>query len=301
MLPIPEVVRTRAINQGAQSWLAGLDELVTVLCAEWGVRLGAVLDGGTAALVATVRLADGTQAVLKVVPPYLEFLDQLRLLELAGGHGYVRVLRSRPDAGAVLLERLGARLETAGDVEFRLGVLWRLLPEAWRVPTDAYLGQSWDKAEGLGRMITELWPALGQPCPEPVIEAALGCADRRARAGDQVVVHGDPHPANALRVLAPRPGSVAGHVFIDPEGFLCDPAYDVGVTLRDWTAVLLAEADPRGWMDAHCAVAAERTGLDRQAIRDWTFLERVSSGLFICQVADPDHGIGFLRTAELLL
>lgn len=301
MLPIPEIVATRAINQGAESWLGGLDDLAAELCAEWDVRVGPVLEGGTAALVVEAGCADGTPAVLKIVPPYLDFEDQVRLLEKADGHGYVKVLRSRPDVRAVLLERLGRRLETTGDAGYRLDVLWRLLPEAWRIPVDDYRGQSWDKADELARLITELWPALGRPCPERVIQEALDCAARRSGAGEQVVVHGDPHPANALRVLADRPGAVAGHVFIDPDGFLCDPAYDVGVTLRDWTTELLATDDPQGWMAARCAQAAERTGLDRRAIRDWAYLERVSSGLFICRVADPRNGMVFLRTAELLL
>lgn len=301
MLSIPDAVRTRAIKQGAESWLAVLDGLVTELCADWDVRLGSVLSGGTTALVARVRCADGMPAVLKVVPPYLPFDDQVRLLERADGRGYVKVLRSRSDVRAMLLECLGDRLETTGDPESRLDVLWQLLPEAWRIPVDDYRDQGWDKAEDLARLITELWPALDRPCPERVIEHALGCAARRARAGDQVVVHGDPHPANALAVLTDRPGAVAGHVFIDPDGFLCDPAYDVGVTLRDWTAELLAAGDPVAWMEAHCAAAAEQTGIDLQAIRDWAYLERVSSGLFICQVADPDDGMRFLRTADLLL
>lgn len=301
MLPIPEVVRTRAIKQGAESWLAELDELVAELCTEWGVRPGAVLDGGTAALVAEMTCADGTPAVLKIIPPYLTFHDQVRLLERADGHGYVKVLRSEPGVQAVLLERLGTRLETIGDADYQLDVLWQLLPAAWRVPVDDYLDQPWDQAKELAALISDLWPELDKPCPERVIEVALDCAERRAGSGDRVVVHGDPHPANALQVLADRPGAVAGHVFIDPSGFLADPAYDVGVTLRDWRAELFASPDPRGWLDDRCVRAGERTGLDAAAIRDWAYIERVSSGLFICHVADPADGLRFLQSAELLL
>lgn len=301
VLTIPDVVRLRATNEGSESWLAELDDLVAGLCAEWGVRAGAVLDGGTAALVVDVASADGTPAVLKIVPPYLGFRDQVRLLERADGHGYVKVLRSKPTVRAVLLERLGPRLDPSGDPESVLDVLWRLLPVAWQIPVEDYRGQTWDKATELAGMIKQMWPALGYPCPERVVEQALGCAERRAGAGHQVVVHGDPHPANALQVLTDRPGAVAGHVFIDPDGFLADPAYDVGVTLRDWNAELFAIGDPREWLEAQCARAAERTGTDVRAVRDWAYLERVSSGLYVCQVGDPATGLRFLRSAELLL
>lgn len=49
-----------------------------------------------------------------------------------------------------------------------------------------------------------------------------------------------PHPANALQVKTPRVGAEAGFVFVDPDGFPCEPAYDLGVVLREWNAELLA-------------------------------------------------------------
>ncbi|MEO3821923.1 hypothetical protein [Plantactinospora sp. B24E8] len=41
----------------------------------------------------------------------------------------------------------------------------------------------------------------------------------------------------------PRPGAESGYVFVDPDGFLAEPAYDLGVVLRDWCPQLLA-GDP---------------------------------------------------------
>ena len=62
------------------------------------------------------------------------------------------------------------------------------------------------------------------------MKEALRCAERRTAAFDLarcVLVHGDPYPWNALQVLVPRRGAEAGFVFVDPYGFLADPAYDV--------------------------------------------------------------------------
>lgn len=309
MLAIPEIVRARAVSQGAESWLTGLDDQIHRLCSRWGLQPGEVLDGGTAALVLEVITADGTPAVLKISVPDLGFDDQLRLLELADGRGYVRVLRSDPGQGAALLERLGPPLapliENDPDgpsPEDQIGVLSRLLPVAWQLPREPYVDQDWNKAEQLARMITELWPQLDKPCSAAVIDRALDCAAKRAAVPRDhwVVVHGDPHPGNVLRVLADRPGAIGGYVFVDPDGFLADPAYDVGVTLRDWSTQL-AQGDAIALQQHYCQLAAEGTGIDRRAIEEWAYLERVSSGLFVTSFGEPDHGRRFLDTAEILL
>jgi streptomycin 6-kinase len=57
-------------------------------------------------------------------------------------------------------------------------------------------------------------------------------------------VHGDAAAANVLQVLAPREGAETGFVLVDPDGFVGDPAYDLGVALRDWCPQLLASGDP---------------------------------------------------------
>lgn len=104
-----------------------------------------------------------------------------------------------------------------------------------------------DKAADLAELVQRLWEDLSRPCPEATIRYALGCARRRSRALEPhrcVVVHGDAAAANALKVLQPRPGAETGFVFVDPDSFLGDPTYDLGVALRDWTLQLLVAGDP---------------------------------------------------------
>jgi streptomycin 6-kinase len=311
---LPAAVRKRAVSQGSQAWLDDLDDRVGRLCRDWRLRPIRLLDGGTAALVLQVVDADGRPGALKMSLPGLGFHDQLRLLARADGRGYVRLLRADPDAEVGLLELLGPSL--AGEAGFRAGagipggrpaeeqisVLCDLLAVAWQVPVRPEDRQSWDNADELATLITRLWGELDRPCPERVVDQALEYTRRRSSTDRShwVVVHGDPHPGNALHVRANRSGAVHGWVFVDPDGFTADPAYDVGVMLRDWSE-LLVPGTAVDTLRGFCALAAARTGLAEQTIWEWAYVERVSSGLFVTAMGEPDHGRRFLQTAELLL
>jgi streptomycin 6-kinase len=266
-----------------------------------------VLEGGTASLVVAVRRADGEPAVLKIAVPGTGFDDQLKLLELADGRGYVRVLESAPERDAAVLEHLGGPLSgRAGDQvptpEEQIGTLCDLLQVAWQLPVDDYRDQDWDKAGQLASLIIDLWVRLDRPCPYAVVDHALRAAHRLANAARDrwVVVHGDPHPGNALRTDHDRLGAAGGYVFVDPDGFFADPCYDLGVVLRDWSDVL-TPATAAATIDRYCALAARRTGLPEEPIRDWAYLERVSSGLFLISLGQPEDGRRFLDRAGWLL
>jgi streptomycin 6-kinase len=136
-----------------------------------------------------------------------------------------------------------------------------------------------------------------------VVEQALRYADRRAAAFDAercVVAHGDPHPGNTLRVTAPRDGAGSGFVLVDPDGFRCDPAYDLGVAVRDWVA-RVAGPGGRGVLEGYCALLAARTGVVAREIWEWGYLERVSTGLYVLGFGGDRIGRAFLGSAARLL
>jgi streptomycin 6-kinase len=139
-----------------------------------------------------------------------------------------------------------------------------------------------------------LWDELDRPSSARVVDLALTCARRRAGGTERlVVVHGAPHPANALR----RPDGT--YVFVDPDGFVADPAYDLGVVLREWCPELLS-GDAPALAARYCRLLADRTGIDPTAIGEWGFLERVSSGLHILELGMADLARPYLDTAERL-
>jgi streptomycin 6-kinase len=204
----------------------------------------------------------------------------------------------------MLLERLGQPLDqTRWPPDRQLRCLADTLVLAWQDAGDQRPEPGADKASQLASLIAAAWPRLGRPVPEQVIEQALRYAERRAGQPtiDLVVVHGDPHPGNLLAVLQPRPGAETGYVFVDPDGFVADRAYDLGVALRNWTGWLVGP-DARRTAEGFCAVLAERSGVDAQRIWEWGFLERVSTGLYLMDVVRAPDSVArpYLDSAERL-
>ena len=90
-------------------------------------------------------------------------------------------------------------------------------------------------------------------------------------------------------------------MFVDPDGYLADPAYDLGVALRDWCPELLAASDPAALARRYCRTLAAHSGHDEDAIWEWGYLERVSTGLYCLAMGADELGRPFLQTAAALL
>ena len=306
---IPPVVRLRAASLGDEGrrWLAGLPDLVADLEARWSVRVERSLGGGTAAFVGAARMVDGTPVILKLSVPDPDLGDEIGTLDRARGRGYVHLLAYDTGRDAMLLEALGPALNRVNlRPEGQLEIICRLLATAWMVPPAASgrMALPRDKATSLDRLVRQLWDELDEPYSPRVVGQALVFARRRADAFDParaVRLHGDAATANALRVRSARPGAETGFVFVDPDGFVGDPAYDLGVALRDWCPELLASDDPRGLARHYCHLLAAHSGLDEQAIWEWGFLERVSTGLYLQAMGAEDLSRPFFVTAKALL
>jgi streptomycin 6-kinase len=309
---VPGLVRQRVLHLGQQGerWLAELPDVIAHLERTWSITVGQALAGGTGSYVAPARTAEGGDAILKVAIPEVGFSDELRVLECAQGHGYVRLLAEDREREAMLLEALGPPMASlALPPQQQIALLCQMLHQAWQAPRPAGLvvTPADEKAGQLARMVSRSWEDLGHPCSERVVNEALRYAERRAAAFDLercIVVHGDPHPWNALQALAPRVGAEAGYVFVDPVGFLADPAYDLGVVLRDWCEQLLATGSPgaaAALARRYCALLSAQTGIEETAIWEWGFLERVSSGLYCLELGIEELGRPFLQTAEMLI
>ncbi len=149
-------------------------------------------------------------------------------------------LQSDADRGALLVERLGGCLaETGLSLQAQTALLCRTLQDAWIVPacTDGLLSGA-AKARDLFQFIQTLWEALKAPWSRVVLDTALECARRREQAYDSeacVLVHGDCHAHNALRVPLTSNDQGSGYKFVDPDGLFAERALDLGILMREWT------------------------------------------------------------------
>jgi streptomycin 6-kinase len=300
-IEVPEPVRRKALAEGeaGRAWLTSLADLVAGLAANWKLTVGRTLTGGTEALAIEARTEEGRDAVLKVNLPARDPAgSQSGTLLAARGRGYAEVYARDPLRGAVLLERLGPTLAALGwTVEAQIEALCATLAEAWSTPLgDLALTSGAEKAEWLRDFIETTWLELERPCSERVMRRAVEYAEARRRAFEPrtaVLAHGDCHPWNALLVPGSNPPRFK---FVDPDSLFVEPAYDLGILMREWTDELLA-GDPVARGRDRCRRLSELTGVAPEPIWQWGFLERVSTGL-LCLRIGLDGGQDMLAVAE---
>lgn len=302
--PLPDLVRRRAEAEGptGEAWLVGLDGHLSALEREWGLTIGATLPGGSTAFVAEATDATGASFVIKLPTPASQLgRQEITVLAIARGKGYVRLVRQDADRHAMLLERLGDRLDER-DMPYtgKIDIMCATLLEAWMpVPPGFAWVTGADKANDLAATILRLWQQLGQPCAQSVLDTALMyCRDRAAawRPENAVLAHGDPHPANILEVPETEGRQWK---FIDPDGLAVEPAYDLGVLLRAWHEGVSGR-HAHDIARSHARHLTSRTQVPAEAIWQWGYIERVSTGLHLMELGESEQGREFLTVAEAL-
>jgi streptomycin 6-kinase len=294
--------KVEALGDKGRRWVEDLPETVRRLEQMWNIAVRASFAGGSVAYVAGATTADDTPVVLKLAMPdglrgNGDWRRELDAVRLGQGRGYVGLLAFDVDVRAMLLERLGPPIADLGlSIEEQISDIATTVSLGWQRPADTAAWRTgFEQAVFLGRCIDEWWQSLDEPCPRIVIETALDCVRRRADAFDlstAVMIHGDAHSWNVLDCPA------GGYRLIDPDGMLSEPAHDLAIPLRHWNDELLGELDPRERVRSWCE-RIQRTCADAQAIWDWAFAERVSTGLFLLRLGDR-RGRSFLDVSERL-
>ena len=109
---------------------------------------------------------------------------------------------------------------------------------------------------------------------------------------DSVLAHGDPHAWNTLLGLTPNE-----YKFVDPDGLFIERAHDLSISMREWSAELLA-GDPVALGLKRCALLSSLTGVPERAIWQWGFIERLANGLRYKEVGPEENAREFLAVAE---
>ena len=87
--------------------------------------------------------------------------------------------------------------------------------------------------------------------------------------------------------------------FIDPDGLFIEPAYDLAIPMRGWSAPLLAgDAWTLGMERAR--LLSSLTGVPAGPIWEWGFIERVSTGLLLMQLGQGASATECLAVAEAM-
>jgi streptomycin 6-kinase len=303
VVDVPEAVRQKAMARGTEGrrWLDRLGHLIRELERDWEVTVESTLRGGSESYVAAARTTAGEDAVVKIgMPPYASFASEVRTLAVAEGRGYVRLLDHDEERNAMLQERLGTSLrEFWLSIPAQIDSLCATLQRAWHVPVPAGVQSGADKARWLSEFIAATWEELNRPSPRRVIEQALAFAEIREAAFDPeaaVLVHGDAHSANALQA-SKHASAPARFKFVDPDGLLAEPAYDLAIPMREWSRELL-NGDTARLGRKRCAYLSHLTGVDSRGIWEWGFVERVSTGLLMIKVGADRMGKEMLDVTE---
>jgi streptomycin 6-kinase len=301
-IEVPDAVRVTARSHGelGRRWLADLPEILAELERRWNVTVGSTFVGGTAACVAEATMPDGSAAVVKIAMPATidgdgAFERSVLAFELAGGRGCARLLGHDGELSALLIERLGRNLDELGlPVERQLKIICDTVRQMWvPVTADTQLPTGAEKAVWLAEFIATAWEALDRPCSARAVDTALRFAAARAAAFDPataVLVHGDAHSWNTLDA------GDGTFKLVDPEGLVSEPAHDLAVPMRELNRELLA-GDALRLGRKRATFLGRLTGVDENAIWQWGFVERVSSGLYTMQHGH-DGGADFLEVAD---
>jgi streptomycin 6-kinase len=260
-------------------WREGAPLLAEEVARDWGLRLGASYPPGATGHVVTAVLVDGTRAVLKLVWPDRETLQEPDALERWDGDGAARLYARDDDRHAMLLERClpGTPLSSADDA---LDVLVGLLPRLWR---------SGDGFRTLEEEAVSWVDAIERDAPAgKARDAALRHLRELAPTqGEQVLVHQDLHGENVLAAER-EPWLV-----IDPKPLAAEREFAVAPIIRSFEL---------GHSKREALYRLDRLtselGLDRERARGWTIAQTVawSGGSFY--VAEHMETVSWLLEAE---
>lgn len=283
--------------------LKDLETRISQLAKKHDLRLLESLEGGSSAFVATAVWPDGREAIVKMplegVDGGLDFQHEIKTLTEADGRGYVKLLVFDEELNAAILERLGKPLSAFGlSINAQIEILCRALGESWRKLENAEgFPDTFETTNWFTDFIHKTWLATGKPCSKDLVDKADGyIAERRKahRSEACVLAHGDPHHLNLLQ---DRGATGRAFKFIDPDGIVIEPAYDLGVIMREWPDALLA--DPIEQSLERCQLLSSLTGVAEEAIWQWGLVQCVATGLLLTEINHAE-GQKLLSIAETI-
>jgi streptomycin 6-kinase len=254
-----------------RAWGATVPQLAARYFDEWGLRQDGPPGHGVVATVFPVRrVDDGTPAVLKLQPVDDETRGEPTALRAWNGSGAVRLLRSDPATGSMLLERLDASrpLDVLPDVEEALQILAELLARLVAVPAPPGLRHLGEIAENLLDRVAGAVKATAGQDDRDLIGRCAGALREVAGEPGRQLLHWDLHYQN---VLASLPGSGREPwLAIDPKPLVGDPGFDLFPALWNRWPDAVATGDVTRAVRRRFDLMTEVLSLDRARAAAWT-------------------------------
>jgi len=272
-VPAPFAASTIAREGPAgEAWLHTLPNLVRDCCDQWGLVVdGAPMHGYVALVVPVLRAAE--RLVLKV--SWIDRWSEGEALALRAwdGHGAVRLLDAREDAGALLLERLNPdrTLEHTGAAEAVL-VAGRLLRRLSVPPPPGIRSVAEEVADIRGGLL-EQWERGARPFPRRLLDFTLDLAAASADESAARVVNQDLHYGNVLE------GAREPWLVIDPKPLAGPPEFAVAPLL--WTR--FDDLRSRQDLERRLAMLIDTAELNSRSARAWSVVRVADYWLWAVQ------------------
>ncbi|MFI0450580.1 aminoglycoside phosphotransferase family protein [Actinomadura sp. 6N118] len=254
-------------GEAGRAWIASLPGLAADHLDRWDLTVTGGSMHGMASLVLPVRTSDGTPAALK-----LQILDEETESEPVGlrlwnGEGAVRLLRSDPATGVMLLERLDSSrpLSSVPDGTKALQILTELLARLVAHPAPEGMRRLGDIAQAMLDQVPAALPTFHTDEERRVVQTCASVvSDLVSEPGDRLL-HWDLHYDNVL--AAEREPWLA----IDPKPLAGDPGFDLLPAIDNRWDEIVASGDVGRAVRRRFDLMVEILGLDRQRAVGWTY------------------------------
>ena len=257
---LPRGLRWLLRRDDPQAWLDSLPEILQTCAETWDLSFGQPLYGGTTSLVVEARLANGTEAVLKVQYPDREVANEAAALIAWGGSGAVRLLDHDSKLHVLLLERCvpGMKLSMfGGSADAVIDALVDLVPRLWVAPRPPFDNLK-DEAAFWVTRITNEWDTE-RPWDKRVRDAAIDALESLGPTqGEQVLLNQDLHGDNILS------SDRAPWLVIDPKPLIGERDFSVAPIVRSYEL-----GHTRAAVVHRLDRLTSDLGLDRERTRLW--------------------------------
>lgn len=306
LYPPDRLVRTVTAWEGeaGREWLVTLPDLVREYLDRWELVAERVHQpGGQISMVVLVRRSDGTPAVLKLSMITTETRHEHAALAHWGGRGAVRLLRSDPERGVLLLERLQANVSLrslpeptamleAAEVALRLWV-----PPAEGHPFVSVADYTAYLVKVLRERRERPWAADARPLVDDALRRREALVEDEP---EQVLLHGDFHHGNVLSGRGTAGGGEArmSWLAIDPKPLVGERAYDLAWLARDRLETLVASPGAPAAARRRLTKLADSLDVDRDRLSGWALFRAVEAGVWCFSVGDRVGGELLLEFAS---